>query len=53
MKSLDYLEEIKRDYKLTDEDLADICDKLSYIARDNGEDDSILCTLSEMLYELA
>ncbi len=52
MKSLDYLDEIKSKYNLTNEDLADICDYLSYIARDNKEDDTILCELSETLYEM-
>lgn len=51
MKGLDYLEEIKKDYTLSNEDLADICIKLYFIARDYGEDDTILCELSEMLYE--
>jgi len=52
MKNLNYLDEIKREHGLSNEDLADICNKLSYIARDNGEDDTILCKLSEMLYEM-
>lgn len=51
MKSLEYLEEIKRDHLIDDEELADICCKLAYIARDNGEDDTILCTLEDRLYE--
>lgn len=49
MKSLEYLEKIKSEYGLSNTDLADILDYLSYIARDNGEDDTILCNLSEFL----
>ena len=52
MKSLEYIDKIKNDYGLSSEDLADICDNLAYIARDNGEDDSILCNLSELLYSM-
>ena len=52
MKSLDYIDKIKEEYGLSNMDLADICDYLSYIARDNGEDDTILCELSEMLGEM-
>lgn len=50
MNSLSYLDNIKNDYLLNNEDLADICDKLAYIARDNNEDDTIFCKLSEILY---
>ena len=49
MKSLEYLEEIMKDYVLSKSDLADIAEKLSYVARDNGEDDTILCDISEEL----
>ena len=52
MKSFEYLDKIKNDYGLSSEDLADICDNLAYIARDNQEDDSILCELSELLYSM-
>ena len=50
MNSLSYLDDNKNEYLLNSEDLADICDKLAYIARDNKEDDTILCKLSEILY---
>lgn len=50
MKSMEYIERIKSQYNLTSEDLADICDNLAYVARDNGEDDTILCEMSEILY---
>ena len=40
MNSLSYLDDIKNEYLLNSEDLADICDKLAYIARDNKEDDT-------------
>lgn len=41
MKSLDYLEEIKKRYALSNEDLADILTHIGYIARDNKIDDTI------------
>lgn len=49
MKSLEYLEEIKKDYLLNNNDLLDIIEKISYIARDNGKDDTILCELMETI----
>ena len=51
MKSLQYIEQIKNDHMLSNDDLIDILEKLSYITRDNGEDDTILCDLMEMLTE--
>ena len=49
MKGMNYIEEIKRDYALSNDDIADIIEKLSYIARDNGEDDTALCMLVDEL----
>ena len=52
MNSLDYLEEIKNSYLLNNDDLSDIIEKLSYIARDNGEDDTILTELMDAISEM-
>lgn len=52
MNSLDYLEEIKNSYLLNNDDLIDIIEKLSYIARDNGEDDTILEELIDAISEM-
>ena len=52
MNSLDYLEEIKNSYLLNNDDLIDIIEKLSYIARDNGEDDTILTELIDEINEM-
>ena len=41
MKSLDYLEEMKEKYTLSNEDLIDILSHIGYIARDNDIDDTI------------
>ncbi len=49
MKSLDYLEEIKKDHVLTNADLIDILEKIGYIARDNNMDDSITDELISIL----
>ena len=49
MKSLDYLEEIKKDHVLTNADLIDILEKIGYIARDNNMDDSIIDELISIL----
>ena len=52
MNSLNYLDEIKRDYLLNNDDLIDIIEKLSYIARDNCEDDTILTELIDEINEM-
>ena len=52
MNSLNYLDEIKRDYLLNNDDLIDIIEKLSYIARDNSEDDTILTELIDEINEM-
>lgn len=52
MNSLNYLDEIKRDYLLNNDDLIDIIEKLSYIARDNDEDDTILTELIDTINEM-
>ena len=49
MKSLDYLEEIKKDHMLSNADLIDILEKIGYIARDNNMDDSITDELISIL----
>lgn len=49
MKSLDYLEEIKKRYVLSNEDLTDILTHIGYIARDNKLDDTIT---EELINEL-
>lgn len=49
MKSLDYLEEIKKRYALNNEDLQDILTNIGYIARDNDIDDTITEDLIEEL----
>ena len=49
MKSLDYLEEIKKRYVLSDEDLTDILTHIGYIARDNKIDDTITEELINVL----
>lgn len=49
MKSLDYLEEIKKRYALSNEDLSDILTHIGYIARDNDIDDTITEDLIEEL----
>lgn len=41
MKSLNYLEEMKEKYTLSNEDLIDILSHIGYIARDNDIDDTI------------
>ena len=51
MKSLQYLEEIKEKHLLSDDDLVDILEKISYIARDNGLDDSLTEELIGILSE--
>lgn len=51
MKSLDYLDQIKKDHFLTNEQLIDILEKISYIARDNNYDDSLTEELIEILEE--
>lgn len=45
MKSLEYLDKIKNDYLLNDDDLSDIIEQLAYIARDNNQDDDFLLSL--------
>ena len=52
MNSLDYLEEIKNSYLLNNDDLIDIIEKLSYIARDNREDDTILTELMDTISKM-
>ena len=52
MNSLNYLGEIKNSYLLNNDDLIDIIEKLSYIARDNGEDDTILTELMDARSEM-
>lgn len=52
MNSLNYLDEIKSDYLLNNDDLIDIIEKLSYIARDNGEDDTILTELIDAINKM-
>ena len=52
MNSLNYLEEIKNSYLLNNDDLIDIIEKLSYIARDNGEDDTSLTELMDAISEM-
>ena len=51
MKSLDYLEEIKSKHLLSNDDLIDILEKISYIARDNSYDDSLTEELIDILSE--
>jgi hypothetical protein len=51
MKSLDYLEEIKKRYALSNEDLSDILTHIGYIARDNEIDDTITEELIDALNE--
>ena len=51
MKSLDYLEEIKKRYVLSNEDLTDILTHIGYIARDNKLDDTITEELINALNE--
>ena len=50
MKSLDYLEEIKKRYALDNKDLIDILENIGYIARDNDIDDTIT---EELIDELS
>lgn len=52
MNGLNYLDEIKSDYLLNNDDLIDIIEKLAYIARDNGEDDTILTELIDTINEM-
>ena len=49
MNSLNYLEEIKNKHLLDNNDLIDILEKISYIARDNNLDDSVTEELIEIL----
>ena len=49
MNGLNYLEEIKSKHLLDNDDLIDILEKISYIARDNNLDDSITEELIEIL----
>ena len=49
MNSLNYLEEIKSKHLLDNDDLIDILEKISYIARDNNLDDSVTEELIEIL----
>lgn len=51
MKSLQYLEEIKKDYLLNNDDLIDIIEKFAYIARDNNYDDDFLSELINVIEE--
>lgn len=41
MQNLNYLETMKRQYLLNNENLIDILEHIGYIARDNGLDDSV------------
>ena len=45
----EYIDIIRTKYNLSDEEIADIADYFSYIARDNGLDDTALCMISEAL----
>lgn len=36
---------------LDKEDFASIIEELTYVARDNGYDDDMLCQISELLYQ--
>lgn len=49
MKSLEYLEEIKEQHLLSNEDLIDILTNIGYIARDNNLSDAICDELIEIL----
>ena len=51
MKSLEYLKEIKKEHILDNDELIDIIEKIGYIARDNGMDDTITESLIELLSE--
>ena len=49
MMSMNYIEEIKGKHLLGNEDMIEILERLSYIARDNGYDDSIFDDLMDEL----
>lgn len=51
MKNNEYIRVIAMKYNLNENEIADIVDYLSYIARDMGEDDTALVTISEELTE--
>lgn len=45
----EYIDVIRLKYNLSDEEIADIADYFSYIARDNDLDDTALCMISDEL----
>ena len=49
MTNNEYIGIIRLKYNLDNEEIADIVDYLSYIARDMGEDDTALSIISEQL----
>ena len=49
MKSLDYLADIMKNNVLSKSDMMDILEKIGYMARDNGLDDSITGELMDVL----
>lgn len=51
MKSMNYIDQIKENHLLDNDDMIDLLEKLSYIARDNGYDDSIFDDLMDELAE--
>lgn len=51
MKNNENIEIIRMRYNLSYEEIADIACYFSYIARDEGEDDTILCRIEEELSE--